>query len=493
MKAALRFLCRTFCSILLVIGFFAGVVACCGIFAMAVVWLQEGQLQAHDRRLLAGSALWLAGACLFVFVTWRLARLAGERADYLRYRKHSPEKPDGRGDKIWLLFLFLMLTPALWRALSGPPILKFPALAGWLIFAFLGLHLQIFLHELGHFTAAWAMKFRLRKMQVGIGPRIWSWSFANGLRFEWRAWSLGGYVMATNPAAKNFRGRQFLFVAAGPLSNVILLWAGYNLMVSEALGPAFRDSACGLVLGLILLWTGITLIGDVIPRTAWLAGRKVRTDGYWLWLLLTGSDKRLATLSGQMRWQHALESGSSAELPPWFVPAVLPVAATDPSRKPRDFSPATPAFEFASAPPARAVVNDPLHLRRARSARNLEPFMAKGNPNAIAKALKKHALSYPETTEEFPWGESAFKVKGKTFVFMRADPGDLSFSVKLPKSRARALELPGSEPTHYGMGAKGWVTLRPTAKTPLKTLIAFIDESYRAVAPKRVVSQLEGR
>ena len=117
--------------------------------------------------------------------------------------------------------------------------------------------------------------------------------------------------------------------------------------------------------------------------------------------------------------------------------------------------------------------------------------MTKGNTAAIAKALKAHALSYPETTEEFPWGESAFKVKGKTFVFMRAEPDDLSFSVKLPKSRSQALALAGSEPTHYGLGAKGWVTLRPTAKTSLKTLFAFIDESYRAVAPKRVLANLD--
>ncbi len=38
---------------------------------------------------------------------------------------------------------------------------------------------------------------------------------------------------------------------------------------------------------------------------------------------------------------------------------------------------------------------------------------------------------------------------------MRADPDDLSFSVKLAKSRKQALALTGSEPTHYGLGAKG--------------------------------------
>src|SRR4051794_28521028 len=117
--------------------------------------------------------------------------------------------------------------------------------------------------------------------------------------------------------------------------------------------------------------------------------------------------------------------------------------------------------------------------------------MTKREIAAMAKKLRAHALNYPETSEAFPWGESAFKVKGKTFVFMRADPDDLSFSVKLSKSRKQALAVPGSEPTHYGLGAKGWVTLRPTAKTSLELLLSFVAESYRAVAPKRVLAKLE--
>jgi predicted DNA-binding protein (MmcQ/YjbR family) len=119
--------------------------------------------------------------------------------------------------------------------------------------------------------------------------------------------------------------------------------------------------------------------------------------------------------------------------------------------------------------------------------------MTKREIMAMAKKLRAHALNYPETSEAFPWGESAFKVKGKTFVFMRADASELSFSVKLPKSRANALKLPGSEPTHYGLGAKGWVTLRPTAKTSLDLLLSLIDESYRAIPPKRVLEELEAR
>jgi len=114
----------------------------------------------------------------------------------------------------------------------------------------------------------------------------------------------------------------------------------------------------------------------------------------------------------------------------------------------------------------------------------------KKKASRIGAAIRKHALAYPHTREDFPWGESAFKVKDKTFVFMHDGEGGVSFSVKLPSSRDLALSLEGSEPTHYGLGSKGWVTIRPTARTSVELLRFLIDESYRSVAPKTVVSAL---
>ena len=108
----------------------------------------------------------------------------------------------------------------------------------------------------------------------------------------------------------------------------------------------------------------------------------------------------------------------------------------------------------------------------------------------IGEAIRKRALAYPMTREDHPWGESAFKVKDKTFVFMGEGEQGLSFSVKLPLSRDLALAMPGSEPTHYGLGSKGWVTVRPTAKTSMAVLEFLIDESFRSVAPKKVVDTL---
>lgn len=109
--------------------------------------------------------------------------------------------------------------------------------------------------------------------------------------------------------------------------------------------------------------------------------------------------------------------------------------------------------------------------------------------------LRAFALSYPETREDLPWGESALKVKGKTFVFMHADRAALRLSLKLPHSREFALEYPFTKPTAYGLGKSGWVTASFGAgeKPPLDILEAWIDESYRAIAPKKIAESAARR
>jgi predicted DNA-binding protein (MmcQ/YjbR family) len=108
--------------------------------------------------------------------------------------------------------------------------------------------------------------------------------------------------------------------------------------------------------------------------------------------------------------------------------------------------------------------------------------------------LRAHAASFPETKEDFPWGESAFKVKGKVFLFMRAHSEGLGLSVKLPVTNERALANSFAEPTGYGLGKSGWVSARfgPDERVPIDLMKAWIEESFRAVAPKKVLAQLDG-
>lgn len=114
----------------------------------------------------------------------------------------------------------------------------------------------------------------------------------------------------------------------------------------------------------------------------------------------------------------------------------------------------------------------------------------------IQAALKQHALAYPEAWEDHPWGGVVIKVRKKIFCsFGDGDlaAGRLCLSVKLPHSEAQALDLPGAEPTHYGLGKHSWVTLNLESEDlpDGELLKAYIDESYRAIAPKTLVRQLE--
>ncbi|HVI93933.1 MAG TPA: MmcQ/YjbR family DNA-binding protein, partial [Anaeromyxobacter sp.] len=86
----------------------------------------------------------------------------------------------------------------------------------------------------------------------------------------------------------------------------------------------------------------------------------------------------------------------------------------------------------------------------------------------------------------------ALKVRGKVFAILSNGEPGLSVSLKLPWSAEGALQFPFCEPTGYGLGRSGWVTatFRPRDAPPLDVLRSWLDESYRAVAPKRVVATL---
>ena len=123
--------------------------------------------------------------------------------------------------------------------------------------------------------------------------------------------------------------------------------------------------------------------------------------------------------------------------------------------------------------------------------------MPKKTLESIELELRNYAMTFPETHEDFPWGHRAIKVKGKAFLFLggEKDTKELSLSLKLPNSRDIALDLPFAEPTGYGLGKSGWVSARfdKVSSVPMEMLKAWIDESYRAIAPKKLVKQLDAR
>ena len=121
------------------------------------------------------------------------------------------------------------------------------------------------------------------------------------------------------------------------------------------------------------------------------------------------------------------------------------------------------------------------------------PKKKKGAIAAAEAAVRAHALSLPGAREEFPWGDRVVKVGKKVFVFMGQGEDELSISTKLPRTGTFALGLAFAEPTGYGLGKAGWVsaTFGPDDDIPVDMLCAWIDESYRAIAPKKLVAELD--
>ena len=106
-------------------------------------------------------------------------------------------------------------------------------------------------------------------------------------------------------------------------------------------------------------------------------------------------------------------------------------------------------------------------------------------------ALRTFALTMPEAWEDFPWDHSAIKVRKKVFVFLGNPVAPWGISLKLPDSAVDALELPFTAPTGYGLGKSGWVscTFEEGHDVDVGMLLAWIEESYRAVAPKTLVKR----
>ena len=110
--------------------------------------------------------------------------------------------------------------------------------------------------------------------------------------------------------------------------------------------------------------------------------------------------------------------------------------------------------------------------------------------------LRDFALTLPDAYEDHPWGGSVIKVNKKIFVsFGLPENLDrrLFVGVKLPRTGVYALDMPFVRPSGYGLGQHGWVNveLRPEDSLPVDLLIEWIEESYRAVAPKRLIAELE--
>jgi len=113
----------------------------------------------------------------------------------------------------------------------------------------------------------------------------------------------------------------------------------------------------------------------------------------------------------------------------------------------------------------------------------------KSSTDAALKELRAFGLNYPGAHTKSPWpGHLDLAVNDKTFAYLSLEGEPVRISCKLPQSSDEALSLPFTAPTEYGLGKSGWVsaTFEEGQAVPVDLLKQWIDESYRAQAPKRL-------
>lgn len=111
----------------------------------------------------------------------------------------------------------------------------------------------------------------------------------------------------------------------------------------------------------------------------------------------------------------------------------------------------------------------------------------------VLATLRTFGLAYPGAHTKSPWpGHLDLAVKDKTFAYLSVEGEPFSISCKLPESHAAALMLPFCAPTPYGLGKSGWVSAKfeKGEVPPVELFKQWIDESYRAQAPKTLLKQL---
>lgn len=118
------------------------------------------------------------------------------------------------------------------------------------------------------------------------------------------------------------------------------------------------------------------------------------------------------------------------------------------------------------------------------------------NGEAMVEELRAWGLALPGAHRKAPWPEhDDLAVRDKTFAYLPAKGRSFSLSVKLPYTGYEALRLPFATPTPYGLGKSGWVSFNPPAdQVPdIEQLRAWVEESYRAQAPRKLVKELDER
>ena len=113
----------------------------------------------------------------------------------------------------------------------------------------------------------------------------------------------------------------------------------------------------------------------------------------------------------------------------------------------------------------------------------------------IMTPLRAICLPYPEAAEAEAFGSPTFQIRRRNFAMVHKPDHRVAVWCKAPPGAQEAYIA--SEPDRYYrppyLGPAGWIAawLSPESDPDWDEIAAIIDESYRLIAPKRLVKLLD--
>lgn len=112
----------------------------------------------------------------------------------------------------------------------------------------------------------------------------------------------------------------------------------------------------------------------------------------------------------------------------------------------------------------------------------------------VLQKLQTICLALPNTKETLTWGKPHFRVGEKIFCGCGEDQGGPRIGLKMKAYESQLMmKLPGIEKAAYSRKGDGWVAIDPGVFDDWEEIERFIVGSFRLIAPKRVVAQLDAK
>ena len=112
--------------------------------------------------------------------------------------------------------------------------------------------------------------------------------------------------------------------------------------------------------------------------------------------------------------------------------------------------------------------------------------------HAGTRALRDRALEFPGVAEGDSCVKRAFKARTKGFLYLGEKEMTYNVMLKVGDSVDAATSFCAEQPEQRSIGKTNWVTLHfDSADEPPCFLNEWIEESYRLLAPRKLVSELE--